>query len=219
MGTPRHITKQQERGDPRSPYDTSLTDIDSLESKLDEYKKVTVDSVQAQLRRYESENADLRQTIEKMDKQRRQNKENTIETIQEYQRFEEENHALNQEINELSDHNQQLIESNQTYLNKLTEIQGENESLRASLTKYSDYDDLLREIESFKGLEGINEQIQTELEQAKRTITALQKKVSESSTNDALIVSLREELEMKKASSKGTIDAMNEDGRNECRLH
>merc|ERR1712176_549735 len=35
--------------------------------------------------------------------------------------------------------------------------------------KYGNYDALLDEIESFKGLEGINAQIQNELEEAKRT--------------------------------------------------
>ena len=82
--------------------------------------------------------------------------------------------------------------------------------------KYRDYDELLKKIENFKGLEGINQQIQSELESAKRTITALNKKVSMYSSTDSIIASLKEqniaikeELEMKRISSKGTIDNLN----------
>ena len=85
------------------------------------------------MRQYEIENEELRQTIDALEtenkaleKQRRLNKENTIQTIQEYQRFEEENHSLNQEINDLTEHNQELIEQNQTYLHRLRSLDQNN---------------------------------------------------------------------------------------------
>ena len=110
-----------------------------------------------------------------------------------------------------------LREENKKYKASTRELDDIINNLRQDInTKYSNYDELVAQIDSFKGIEGINQQLQSDLEEAKRTISSLEKKQSKNASSDEIIAnleqanaSIREELEMKKKSSKGTIDNLN----------
>merc|ERR1712154_18563 len=169
--------------------------------------KNTVDSVQAKLRRLEMENKDLK---EKMSK----------------------NERLRTEINELSQTNEGLVEEIKRYKEDEIAWKGEIEGYKVSTSEFEaiiknlrgeieanklSKSDLLEKIEGYKGLEGINKEIQIKLEDAKRTITALNKRMLSHSKSEQIIDALKEEnnaikegLEMKRKSSKGMVDNLNE---------
>ena len=187
--------------DSASLYESAQKDINSLEHKLDAYIHEEADSKernQAQIPALAAELDSLAQKVSVLSKQ------NTLSTITQFRELEEENTDLHQQVADLSEHCEALNEDIQVLTH---EDRSKSQRLRAieedALQRQGRFEadkaELLRRLEGAQTFEGLNSEMQSQLlEEAKRTIHALNKRAVESSQ-------AQEQAQATQESAKGTM--------------